>query len=261
MRQSSFTEYRQRLVPDADGRVLEIGSGSGLNLPFYSERANQVLGLDSSKTLLSWARKSASPTHAVMWLQASAEAIPLDDASVDTVLTTWTLCSIPDVAGALKEVRRVLKPSGRLLFVEHGRAQDANVSVWQDRLTPLWKRVAGGCHLNRAIDRLIEASGFQIERLATGYMKGPRSMTFMYEGCARPNGRHAATCSCPALHSNCQRSRFCSSGTDVATLTQARRCSGSSFVRSGKRLASEVNAHLLQGRRGVAARTLSALPS
>jgi ubiquinone/menaquinone biosynthesis C-methylase UbiE len=82
MRQSSFTEYRQRLVPDADGRVLEIGSGSGLNLPFYSERANQVLGLDSSKTLLSWARKSASPTHAVMWLQASAEAIPLDDASV-----------------------------------------------------------------------------------------------------------------------------------------------------------------------------------
>jgi ubiquinone/menaquinone biosynthesis C-methylase UbiE len=187
MRQSSFTEYRQRLVPDADGRVLEIGSGSGLNLPFYSERANQVLGLDSSKTLLSWARKSASPTHAVMWLQASAEAIPLDDASVDTVLTIWTLCSIPDVAGALKEVRRVLKPSGRLLFVEHGRAQDANVSVWQDRLTPLWKRVAGGCHLNRAIDRLIEASGFQIERLATGYMKGPRSMTFMYEGCARPN--------------------------------------------------------------------------
>jgi ubiquinone/menaquinone biosynthesis C-methylase UbiE len=144
MRQSSFAKYRQRLVPAADGRVLEIGSGSGLNLPFYSERANQVLGLDSSKTLLSWARKSASPTHAVMWLQASAEAIPLDDASVDTVLTTWTLCSIPDVAGALKEVRRVLKPSGRLLFVEHGRAQDANVSVWQDRLTPLWKRVAGG---------------------------------------------------------------------------------------------------------------------
>jgi SAM-dependent methyltransferase len=187
MRQSSFTEYRQRLVPAAQGRVLEIGSGSGLNVPFYSERANRVLGLDSSGTLLSWARESASERHGVMWLQASAEAIPLDDASVDTVLTTWTLCSIPHVAGALKEVRRVLRPSGELLFVEHGRAPDINVSRWQDRLTPLWKHVAGGCHLNRPIDRLIEVSGFHIEQLATGYMKGPRLMTFMYEGCARRN--------------------------------------------------------------------------
>jgi SAM-dependent methyltransferase len=106
--------------------------------------------------------------------------------SVDTVLTTWTLCSIRDVGRALNEVRRVLKPSGKLLFVEHGRAPDAAVRRWQDRVTPLWRRVAGGCHLNRPVDHLIEQAGFSIEVLATGYMQGPRIMTFMYEGSARP---------------------------------------------------------------------------
>ncbi len=109
----------------------------------------------------------------------------LDDKSVDTVVTTWTLCTIPSVTRALSEMRRVLKPGGRLLFVEHGRSPDPNVRRWQDRLTPLWKRIAGGCHLNRAISQLIEESGFRIERMDTGYMKGPKPMTFMYEGSAR----------------------------------------------------------------------------
>lgn len=109
----------------------------------------------------------------------------LDDKSVDTVVTTWTLCTIPGVTRALSEMRRVLKPGGRLLFVEHGRSPDPNVRRWQDRLTPLWKRIAGGCHLNRAISQLIEESGFRIERMDTGYMKGPKPMTFMYEGSAR----------------------------------------------------------------------------
>jgi len=109
----------------------------------------------------------------------------LDDKSVDTVVTTWTLCTIPSVTRALSEMRRVLKPGGRLLFVEHGRSPDPNVRRWQDRLTPLWRRIGGGCHLNRAISQLIEESGFRIERMDTGYMKGPKPMTFMYEGSAR----------------------------------------------------------------------------
>jgi ubiquinone/menaquinone biosynthesis C-methylase UbiE len=118
-------------------------------------------------------------------LKSSAETIPLEDASIDTVVTTWTLCTIPDVAAALSEMCRVLKPDGRLLFVEHGRSPERSVRRWQDRLTPLWKCLGGGCHLNRAISQLIESAGFRIERMDTGYMKGPRPMTFMYEGSAR----------------------------------------------------------------------------
>jgi ubiquinone/menaquinone biosynthesis C-methylase UbiE len=122
----------------------------------------------------------------VEFIEGSAEAIPLKDASVDTVVTTWTLCSIPDALQALRDMRRVLRPGGRLLFVEHGRAPDPNVIWWQDRLTPVWKRLGGGCHLNRAIGTLIEGAGFQFDRLQTGYMRGPKPMTFMYEGSARP---------------------------------------------------------------------------
>jgi ubiquinone/menaquinone biosynthesis C-methylase UbiE len=118
-------------------------------------------------------------------IKSSAEMIPVEDHSIDTVLITWTLCSIPDVNRALSEMRRVLKPNGRLLFVEHGLSPDNKVRRWQNRLNPVWKRVAGGCNLNRAIAQLIEVAGFRIERVDTGYMKGPRPMTFMYEGYAR----------------------------------------------------------------------------
>jgi ubiquinone/menaquinone biosynthesis C-methylase UbiE len=118
-------------------------------------------------------------------VQGSAEAIPLENESVDTVVSTWTLCSVPAVEGALAEIRRVLKKDGRLLFVEHGLSPDSRVRRWQDGLTPMWKRIAGGCHLNRPIAQLIEGAGFRIEHVATGYMQGPRPMTFMYEGSAR----------------------------------------------------------------------------
>ena len=187
MRRRDLVAYRSRVVPAADGRVLEIGIGSGLNLPFYSRNVERLIGLDPSPKLLSMVRRSLKRnSSSAELIEGSAEAIPLENSSVDTVVTTWTLCSIPDVGGALREMRRVLRPSGRLLFIEHGLAPEPNVRWWQDRLTPVWKRIGGGCHLNRAIQMLIEDAGFQFERLQTGYMRGPKPLTFMYEGSARP---------------------------------------------------------------------------
>ena len=186
MQQRNLTAYRSRIIPAAEGRVLEIGIGSGLNLPFYSRNVARVIGLEPSPRLLAMARRvERTGNGSVEFIEGSAEAIPLQDASVDTVVTTWTLCSIPDALRALRDMRRVLRPGGRLLFVEHGRAPDPNVIWWQDRLTPIWKRLGGGCHLNRAIGTLIEGAGFQFDRLQTGYMRGPKPMTFMYEGSAR----------------------------------------------------------------------------
>ena len=183
MRQRNLTAYRSRIIPAPEGRVLEIGIGSGLNLLFYSRNVTHVIGLEPSPRLLAMARRAERAEFGpVEFIEGSAEAIPLKDASVDTVVTTWTLCSIPDALQALRDMRRVL----RLLFVEHGRAPDRHVVWWQDRLTPVWKRLGGGCHLNRAIGTLIEGAGFQFDRVETGYMRGPKPMTFMYEGCARP---------------------------------------------------------------------------
>jgi ubiquinone/menaquinone biosynthesis C-methylase UbiE len=122
----------------------------------------------------------------VRLLEASAESIPLDDRSVDTVVMTWTLCSITDVERALAEMRRVLRPEGCLLFAEHGEAPDAWVRWWQDRLTPMWKRFGGGCHLGRPIPRLLESGGFRIEQLSAGYLKGRNPTSYMFEGSARP---------------------------------------------------------------------------
>lgn len=187
MRNRRLLPYRQRTIPGAAGRVLEIGSGSGLNLPFYSAHVHEIVGLEPTRRLTEMARSRVDRTRIpTTFVQGFAEAIPLEDRSIDTVVTTWTLCSIPDVSAALREMRRVLKPTGRLLFVEHGQAPDEGVRKWQDRLTPAWKCIGGGCHLNRPIRTLVESAGFSIEQLQTGYMKGPRPMTFMYEGRARP---------------------------------------------------------------------------
>jgi ubiquinone/menaquinone biosynthesis C-methylase UbiE len=186
MRQRSLADYRRRVVPAAEGRVLEIGVGSGLNLPFYSQRVRQVIGLEPSPKLIALARRTQRAAASAQFIEGSAEEIPLKDGTIDTVVMTWTLCSIPDASRALGEIRRVLKPGGRLLFAEHGRAPEPNVARWQDRLTPMWKRFAGGCHLNRAVGSLIEAAGFAFDRCETGYMRGPRPLTFMYEGSARP---------------------------------------------------------------------------
>lgn len=177
--------YRRRVVGRAAGRVLEIGCGSGLNLPLYGPAVRELVALEPAAALIGMAQRPArSVAMPVAFIAGSAEAVPLPSESVDTVVATWTLCSIARVADALLEMRRVLRPGGRLLFVEHGRAPDASVRRWQDRLTPAWRRISGGCHLNREIPALIEAGGFRIERLETGYMPGPRPMTYMYEGFA-----------------------------------------------------------------------------
>jgi ubiquinone/menaquinone biosynthesis C-methylase UbiE len=175
------------VVGAAEGRVLEVGLGSGLNLPLYGPQVSSVIGLEPSPELLRMAReRAASAPVPVGLLEASAEALPLDDASMDAVVTTWTLCTIPDAGQALAEMRRVLKPGGVLLFVEHGRAPEPSVARWQDRLDPLWTRVAGGCHLNRKMDDLIASSGFRLDALVNTRLPGPRTHTFLYEGRARP---------------------------------------------------------------------------
>jgi ubiquinone/menaquinone biosynthesis C-methylase UbiE len=188
MRRGDLVPYRRRIVSIASGRVLEIGIGSGLNLPLYGQAVDQIIGIDPSANLLEMARKARSHGGAPLQLiEGSAERIPIEDASVDTVVTTWTLCSIETVDLALVEMRRVLKPGGRMLFVEHGLAPDPRVRWWQDRLTPMWKSLSGGCHLNRAISNLIEDQGFRIDRIEKGYLRGPNPMSFIYEGSARPN--------------------------------------------------------------------------
>jgi ubiquinone/menaquinone biosynthesis C-methylase UbiE len=183
MRNKEITPFRERVIARAEGRVLEVGAGSGLNLPLYTSRATEVIALEPHPKLLSMLRKHTGSIP-VRRLQASAESIPLKTASVDTVVTTWTLCSIPDVATALREMRRVLKPGGRLLFVEHGLAPEAAVRKWQHRLTPCWKCIAGGCHLDRPIAELIDTAGFKRDATNTLYIAGPKPLTFMYEGSA-----------------------------------------------------------------------------
>lgn len=187
MRNRDLVPYRERICGAAEGRVLEIGIGSGLNLPFYPARVSEIVGLEPSRQLADMTRRAAIDLSLhVSLVEGSAEAIPLDAAGFDTVVTSWTLCSVPGAEQALGEMRRVLKPGGQLLFVEHGQSPDADVRKWQNLLTPMWKRIGGGCHLNRPIRSLIEDGGFRIADIDMGYAKGPRPMTFMYEGRARP---------------------------------------------------------------------------
>jgi ubiquinone/menaquinone biosynthesis C-methylase UbiE len=183
MRSRLITPYRARVAGAAEGRVLELGIGSGLNLAHYGPAVREVIGVDPSAELLAVARRRAG-TRPVTLIQCSAEALPLENASVDTIVTTWTLCTVPDAARALAEARRVLRPGGALLFVEHGRSPRARVARWQDRLDRPWGCIAGGCHLNRRIDALIAASGLGIVRLEQGAIPGPPTHTWFYEGSA-----------------------------------------------------------------------------
>jgi ubiquinone/menaquinone biosynthesis C-methylase UbiE len=187
MRNRQLQPYRERVASGAGGRVLEIGIGSGLNLSFYPRQVEEVVGLEPAHGLIRMAQKAAGRSRLkVTLIEGSAESIPLERNSIDTVVMTWTLCSIPDAHAALVEMFRVLRPDGQLLFVEHGLAPDDKIRRWQHRLTPLWKRFAGGCHLNRPISGLITKANFEITELDTAYMEGPRLMTFFYVGRAKP---------------------------------------------------------------------------
>ena len=184
---SKFSAERQKTVPRAKGVVVELGMGSGLNLPFYDPaHVTSVTGIDPSFKLTERAAcRMEDLLFPVETVTGSAEELPVDDNSTDTVLSTFTLCTIPDLARALDEARRVLKPGGCLVFCEHGLSEDTSIAKWQNRLNPLWRPIAGGCHLNRDIPKFIEAAGFEIEELQTRYMEGTPSIgSFLFQGIA-----------------------------------------------------------------------------
>jgi SAM-dependent methyltransferase len=178
---------RKKVVPAATGRVLEIGMGSGLNLPFYDQdKVDFVWGLEPSEGMRVKAQAAvADAPFEVKWLDLPGEEIPLDDNSVDTIVLTYTLCTIPDANKALMQMKRVLKPGGTLLFSEHGAAPDEAVKKWQDRINPIWKFIGGGCHVNRPIPNLIEEGGFTLSQLDSMYLPStPKWVGFNYWGSA-----------------------------------------------------------------------------
>jgi ubiquinone/menaquinone biosynthesis C-methylase UbiE len=176
---------RARVTAGLSGDVLEVGFGSGLNVPHYPPAVRRVLAVDPATVGRKLAeRRVAASDVEVAYVGLDGASLPLDDDSVDHALTTWTLCTIPDVQRALTEIRRVLRPAGSLHFLEHGRAPDAEVSRWQDRITPVQRRVAGGCHPNRPIEDLLTQAGFEVTSIDRYYMSGPKSEGYMYEGVA-----------------------------------------------------------------------------
>lgn len=185
----AIQRQRAKVVPLAEGRILEVGMGSGLNLPFYNPaKVERVIGLDPADAMMSYARKKAAGLpFEVEYLALEGEHIPLDKGSVDTVLVTYTLCTIPDVLAALDGMRRVLRRDGRLIFCEHGKAPDPSVRRWQRRINPVWRKAFGGCNLDRDIPDLLAKTGFAIDRIDTGYLpRAPKFAAYNYWGVARP---------------------------------------------------------------------------
>jgi ubiquinone/menaquinone biosynthesis C-methylase UbiE len=180
-----FAKLRTRVCGRLSGEVLEVGFGSGRNVPHYPPAVERVQAVDPATVGRRLAaNRLAATSIPIEFIGLNGEDLPLADASVDHVLTTWTLCTIPDVDRALAEMRRVLRPGGALHFVEHGLSPDAQVARWQDRLNPIQKRVFGGCHLNRPIDRLLENAGLRVAPLEKFYAKGPKAFGYLFEGVA-----------------------------------------------------------------------------
>jgi ubiquinone/menaquinone biosynthesis C-methylase UbiE len=186
MRNKEVARYRAALVPRALGTALEVGVGSGLNLPFYGSAVERIYAVEPDEKLLAMARNNArAAAFPIEFLAHSGESLPLGDSCVDTVVATFTLCTIPDLQAALGEMKRVLKPHGLLLFAEHGLAPDPSVQRWQHRLNPVWKKWAGGCNLDRKMDVLIRKAGFDFLELRKGYAKGPKALSYIYSGVAQ----------------------------------------------------------------------------
>lgn len=185
---TTTTQQRAMVVPRARGDVLEVGFGSGLNLPFYDPaKVTKVWGLDPSTELWRMASRAVrDAAFEVEMVPARGEEIPFGSHRFDTAVVTYTLCTIPDPGRGLSEVARVLKPGGHLLFCEHGAAPDARVRRWQSRLTPMWRRVSGGCHLDRDVPALLEGAGFQITEMEAMYLPGWRLAGYQYRGAAVP---------------------------------------------------------------------------
>lgn len=184
------TGQREKIVPLAKGRVLEIGIGSGLNLPYYDAgQVSEVIGIDPASELWNLHNpEAARQDFAVSYIQASAEDIPLESGSVDTVLSTYTLCTIPNLAKALGEIRRVLKPGGRLLFCEHGSSDNRTLQRLQNGINPAWKRLGGGCNLNRDIPFILASNGFSIQQIEQDYLGGWKVAGLNFLGVAIPAG-------------------------------------------------------------------------
>lgn len=181
------SRQRQKVVPLVEGKVLEVGIGSGLNLPFYDKsKIDELWGLDPSEELSAMARKVADRENIVVnFISSGAEEIPLPDSYFDSVLITYTMCTIPEVARANKEIKRVLKRGGKLIFCEHGEAPDENIRKWQKRINPFWGKLAGGCNINRKIPSLIQDAGFEIVELEEMYLpKTPKIAGYNYWGYA-----------------------------------------------------------------------------
>lgn len=181
-------KQREKIVHLAEGDVLEVGFGSGLNLPYFDGgKVRRIFGLEPSEGMRRKAQRNVDASRLdVEFIGLPGEEIPLESKSVDTVLVTFTLCSIDDAATALEGMRRVLKPGGRLLYCEHGAAPDGRVRRWQDRLNPVWKQVSGGCNMNRDIPHLIESTGFRVTRDERMYIPGPKILSYNYWGEAKP---------------------------------------------------------------------------
>jgi ubiquinone/menaquinone biosynthesis C-methylase UbiE len=174
---------RERVTVGLEGEVLEVGFGSGLNVPHYPPSVRRVRAVDPATVGQQLAaERVAVSSIPVEYVGLDGAHLPLDNESVDCVLSTWTMCTIPDIEGALAEIGRVLRPGGALHFLEHGRSPDAGVAKWQDRLDPIQQRLFGGCHLNRPIDDLVRDSGLRIDTLETFYLRGPKAIGYMFEG-------------------------------------------------------------------------------
>ena len=178
---------RKKVVPLCAGRVLEVGMGSALNLPYYDrDNVEFIWGLEPSEAMREKARPNIEKSGLeVKLIDLPGEQIPLEDNSVDSILLTYTLCTIPDWLTALQQMRRVLKPGGRLVFTEHGEAPDEGVLKWQNRINPVWRKFAGGCNLNRKIPRLLTDSGFSVDQLDAMYLPStPKLFGYNYWGVA-----------------------------------------------------------------------------